>query len=181
MEITNNQTMLSAIISGIFAVLAITIAHYNNYKLLEKRIHIENIRDTKNIKLKKLERIFALSKNWSGRFIVHHVTYRRCMHGDISYNQALDITINTKTTDDATKMFTLGYIYFPELKFELEMLHKHIDICASIQDSFKVLYKSGTRTSEQHAEAITSCLKKYMEDVEKFEFRLISLARELLD
>lgn len=101
------------------------------------------------------------------------------MEGDLTYNQALDITLKNANSLDAKRMFTLAELYFPSAHEALQELKELRDQAASIQSSFKEAYKQGGATSSQHATAITKVLERFNSAVTNYKAALAAYAQDV--
>lgn len=112
----------AAAITGISTVVGVIIANRSSLKQLALRLDHENEKDRSNALRNRLEELYTLIEKWAGAIVIHHTTYRRVMHGDLSYNQALDFTIESEHKFDTQRLFTIAELYFPESHESLEKL-----------------------------------------------------------
>ena len=110
---------------------------------------------------------------------MHHVMYRKVMEGELTYNQALDLTLNNKSSVDANRMFTLAELYFPSAHEALQELKALRDEAAAIQSSFKQSYKQDGEPRREYAIAITDVLKKFNAAIARYQAELSAHAKEV--
>ena len=100
------------------------------------------------------------------------------MEGELTYNQALDITISNRSPIDANRMFTLAELYFPSAHGSLGELKKLRDQMARIQTDFKLAYKEDGRPSEEHAQAIALLLQTFDSAIRSYQAELAAHAAD---
>jgi hypothetical protein len=65
------------------------------------------------------------------------------MKGDITYNEALDLSIDRKNTIDVDRLFTLAELYFDGGHERLDEIRQILKKVNTVNEDFKRLYKSG--------------------------------------
>jgi len=162
-----------------FTLLGVWLANLSSLKQLTVKLAHEADREHKEAIRSRLEELYTSIEGWAGHLVVHHITYRKVMDGDLTYNQALDITLKSEKTLDAKRMFTLADLYFPMAHKELQELKDLRDEAAAIQSSFKEIYRQSGATSEQHARAITEVLERFNVAVANYKAALASYAQDV--
>lgn len=104
---------------------------------------------------KKLEEVSLSFTVYSRILGTHFITYQSVMVGKISYNDALDMTIESKQKSPFETLSMLVNIYFPNLDRHLENLIKYRELGNDIIHDFKSQYKNGVQSSKSHTNAIT--------------------------
>lgn len=168
-----------SIVTGLFTLLGVWLANRSSLKQLTVKLNHEAEREHKEAIRSRLEELYSSIDGWSGSLVVHHLTYRKVMEGDLTYNQALDITIKSGQSLDAKRMFTLADLYFPTAHKALQELKELRDQAAAIQSSFKEEYRKGIVTSEKHAKAITEVLERFNEAVTNYKSELAAYAQDI--
>jgi hypothetical protein len=159
-----------SVVTGVFTLLGVWLANRSSLRQLKEKLDHETTKEKRELQRAKLEELYSLVARWSGEIVIHHVTYRKVMEGELSYNQALDITINGSPVD-AHRMFTLAELYFPGAHDALQRMKKLHEDAAAIQGSFKAAYKQGETTSDRHADLLTEVLKEFSAAVDEYQRR----------
>ena len=162
----------AAAITGISTIIGVLIANKASLKQLGIRLDRENEKDRSEALRVRVEELYTLVEKWSGAFIVHHATYRKVMYGELTYNQALDITIGSKTNFDTQRLFTLAELYFTESHKTLHEIKTIRNDAEDIQEDYKRLYKIQPFESPEHAKAITDVMTKFNSVIDKYKSEL---------
>lgn len=168
-----------SLVTGIFTLLGVWLANRSSLKQLTVKLAHETDREHNEAIRSRLEELYSSIEGWAGHLVVHHITYRKVMEGDLTYNQALDVTLKNEKTLDAKRMFTLADLYFPTAHKALQELKELRDQAAAIQSSFKEAYRQSGATSEQHAKAITEVLERFNVAVTKYKAALAAYAQDV--
>jgi hypothetical protein len=168
-----------SIVTGLFTLLGVWLANRSSLEQLTVRLAHEAEREHKEAIRSRLEELYSSIDGWSGSLVVHHITYRKVMEGDLTYNQALDITIKSGQSLDAKRIFTLADLYFPTAHKALQELKELRDQAAAIQSSFKEEHRKGMLTSEKHAMAITEVLDRFNKAVTNYKAALAAYAQDV--
>jgi hypothetical protein len=99
------------------------------------------------------------------------------MDGELTYNQALDITIANKAGIDSHRLFTLAELYFPSAHGSLDDLKSVRDELARLQTDFKEQYRLNGAPSQEHSEAMTLLLQRFDRTARKYQAELTAYAR----
>ena len=168
-----------SLVTGIFTLLGVWFANRSSLRQLTAKLQHETDSERREVLRARLEELYSLVGRWAGEVVIHHVTYRKVMDGELTYNQALDITIENKPSIDANRMFTLAELYFPSAHDALEELKSLRDKAAAIQTTFKQGYKEDGQPSKKHAELRSHVLKAFNTAVEKYEQALSAHAKDV--
>lgn len=168
-----------SIVTGIFTLLGVWFANRSSLKQLTVKLEHESEREKREAQRARLEELYSLIGRWAGEVVIHHITYRKVMDGELTYNQALDLTLNNKTTLDANRMFTLAELYFPSAHKELQELKDLRDQASSIQSSFKEAYKKGRVTSQKHSDALTEVLEYFNVAIKNYQSALAAHTQDI--
>ena len=168
-----------SVVTGVFTLLGVWFANRSSLKQLTVKLDNESERETRESLRGRLEELYSLVGRWAGEVVIHHVTYRKVMENELTYNQALDITLKGEQSVDANRMFTLAELYFPSAHLALQELKTLRDEAASIQSSFKQSYKQDGAPSREHAKALTLVLEKFNAAIAKYQVQLSAHAKDV--
>lgn len=169
----------SALLTGLFAVVGVWISNRSSLKQLEVRLQHEADRDAREALRQRLEELYALVGRWSNELVTHYLPYLKVMDGELTYNQALDITLQRGVPVDSIRMFTLAELYFPSALGALSALVSSRDRAAEIHAAFKEQYKTNGEPSAAAADALRSVLKQFNAAVEAYKAELAVYARSV--
>lgn len=168
-----------SVVTGMFTLLGVWLANRSSLTQLTVKLGHEADREHKEAIRSRLEELYTSIESWSGDLVVHHVTYRKVMEGELTYNQALDLTLKRERTLDAKRMFTLADLYFPKAHSALQELKELRDKAAAIQSSFKEVYRQSGTASRHHAKEITEVLERFDMAVTNYKAALAEYAKDI--
>jgi hypothetical protein len=168
-----------SVVTGIFTLLGVWFANRSSLKQLTVKLQHESDRESREALRARLEELYSLVGRWAGQVVVHHATYRKVMEGELSYNDALEITINNKSLVDANRMFTLAELYFPSAHSALQEIKALRDEASSMQADFKHLYKRDGQPSLGHSRALSPVLDKFNVAIDKYLAELSAHAKDV--
>lgn len=168
-----------SVVTGVFTLLGVWFANRSSLRQLTAKLQHESDRETREALRARLEELYSLVGRWAGEVVMHHATYRKVMEGELTYNEALDITLNHKSTVDANRMFTLAELYFPTAHDALQSLKSLRDEAASIQIDFKSLYKRDGNPSRIHADRLTLVLGRFGDSITQYQLKLSAQAKDV--
>lgn len=168
-----------SLVTGLLALLGGWLAHRSNLRQLDRRLTHEEARERREALRARLEELYSLVSQWAKNMVTHHTIYQRVMVGELSYNQALDLTIASKWAGDADRLFTLAELYFPSTRQALGGLKALRDEASRIQSDFKAGYRQGKLTSQEHSRALLDVLKRFNAAVEEYQDALAKYASDV--
>jgi hypothetical protein len=168
-----------AVVTGAFTLLGVWLANRSSLRQLTVKLQHETDRERREALRARLEELYTLVDKWAGELVTHHVTYRKVMEGELTYNEALDFTIRHKPELDVARMFTLAELYFPSAHVELAEIKTLRDKASAVQSSFKQKYKEDGQPSKVHADALTQVLEKLNVAFHKYQRALSGHAKDV--
>ena len=168
-----------AVVTGVFTLMGVLLANRSSLRQLEVRLSHETERERREVLRKRLEELYSLVSQWTDQVVIHFSTYRRVMDGDLTYNEALDITTNLNSRVDASRLFALAELYFPTAHEELAEIKALRDKAAAIEGSFKEFYRNDGAPSSKHSESLTDILERFDEAIERYEAALRTYAQDV--
>jgi hypothetical protein len=101
------------------------------------------------------------------------------MNGQLTYNEALDISSSNRISLDSDRLITLAELYFHSGHDKLADIRRRADEVARINSDFKQLYKSGVTESSDHLSSITDALTRYDNAINAYKSVLRGYASDL--
>lgn len=171
--------VLAAAVSSLSTIAGIRMANGAAESQLRLRLSHEDGKEQKEALRSRLEELYQLVDRWAGEVVIHHITYRKVMYGQISYNQALNLTIEKDVQVDSARLFTLAELYFPESQVNFENIRAARDKAARIQNEFKEFHRNSGDTSSNHASELTKSLEEFNNAVSSYKKSLAAYARKI--
>ncbi|MCG8672400.1 MAG: hypothetical protein MI867_23550, partial [Pseudomonadales bacterium] len=131
----------AAAVTALSTVAGVRLANKAAEAQLKLRLDHQDKKDQKEALRQRLEELYQLVDSWAGVVVSHHIAYRSVMYGEITYNQALDITNERDHKMDSARLFTLADLYFPDSHSLLEVIKSSRDLLSDIQEEYKGIYK----------------------------------------
>ena len=108
-------------------------------------------KDERHFLRQKLEELNLAVIRFCTQLDTNFLPYISVMTGKITYDQALDIVLNSKNSEtNYDKMSMIVNIYFPHLSPDIDSIHKARDMGNKVIHAFKRFYESGGIDSQKH-------------------------------
>jgi len=175
------SAIVTAILTSSVAFIGISYTNKQNLKRMKlQHEHEIKIRDHEVIR-ERAEELFVGIKSFGRNMITTHMPYHSAMIGKITFNQALDMTIESgKTLDyDVSRIHMLADVYFPKIAKELDELIEFNGTIYSLQNKFKEKYKRGITKDEVAAKEFLEQNDKLIEKVRNLESNVAAECRNL--
>ncbi len=169
-----------AAVTALSTIAGVRLANQAAERQLKLRLQHQDDKEQKEALRNRLEELYQLVDVWAGKFVAHHITYRQVMDRQITYNEALDITLNSPSFESA-RMFTLAELYFPDSHELLEKIKIVRDELSEIQDEYKEQYRKigPGAEGEVYSDLITKKLDEFNRVVDLYKSTLASYARKV--
>jgi len=173
-----------ALITAIFTAGITLLGVYFNNKANTERLklqleHERNIRK-EDLSRERIEDLYLHIEEWLNHLIAHYLPYIEVMQNKISYNDALDITIesgkNAKVNYKRLKM--LIELYFPEVKSEFASLMEKRALANSIIEEHKREYKKGNTVGLKFVNPLLDASQKIDDHGLKIKNKLIEISNK---
>ncbi|MFA6412879.1 MAG: hypothetical protein WCW53_09290 [Syntrophales bacterium] len=137
--------ILTALLTAGFTLLGVWITNKASNQRLKIQLEHERLLKTEELKREKLEELYVVTKKFLDTLVVHYLPFRMVMYGEINFNQALDMAIETGTKRDFEphRVTMLIDLYYPELRTEFDKIMNIREKLNDIVDGYKEQYKRG--------------------------------------
>ena len=149
-----------------------------NQRLKIQLEHERKIRDTE-LTRKRLEELYILSNKYLNTLVSHYLPYRMVMKGELTFNQALDMTIESgsKKEYDPHRVSMLIHMYFPEIKPAFDEIMDIRGKLNKIIDGYKGQYKRGDIDGSRCLEIFQPLLEKIGQLADSFDENIVRLKK----
>lgn len=170
----------AAAVTALSTVAGVRLANQAAERQLKLRLQHQDEKDQKEALRSRLEELYQLMDIWADKFVIHHTIYRRVMDGQLTYNQALDISTNSESFN-FSRLFTLAELYFPDSHELLEKIKIYRDNLSYIQDVYKKQYlEMGPEADgEKYSALLTKKLMEFNEAIDQYKASLADYARRV--
>ncbi|MCP9933381.1 hypothetical protein KBZ08_05585 [Cyanobium sp. Candia 9D4] len=168
-----------AIVTGFFAVLSASLASRASTKQLSLKLRHENERDRLEARRERLEELYSLVTRWAKEMLNFFLPFMSVMKGDLTYNQALDMSAANRISLESDRLFTLAELYFHSGHDRLLDVRSRADEVSRINSDFKQLYKTGVTESPEHLKQMSDALTRFDNAINAYKIVLRGYASDL--
>ena len=149
-----------------------------NQRLKIQLEHERKIRD-KELNRERLEELYILSNKYLNTLVCYYLPYRMVMKGALTFNQALDLTIEngSKKDYDPHRVAMLIHMYFQEIKPSFDEIMDIREKLNKIIDGYKEQYKRGDIDGSRWLEIFQPLLEKIGKLADSFDENIVKLKR----
>lgn len=164
-----------AAVTAILAFCCTLISVWVTNRSNDKRLHIqfEHERKVKKEEMlrTRLEELYVESNKYLNALGCYYLPYQTAMRGEITFNQALDITISSGSKRDYEphRVTMLIGMYFPEVKSEFNEIMNIRSELNMIVNGYKEQYKRGDVDGSKWLERFQPLFEEFVKKVDRFE------------
>ncbi|OCH07264.1 hypothetical protein A6E10_19445 [Aliivibrio fischeri] len=133
----------AALLSSGLTLLGVFISNQSSYKRLKLTLDHEQKIKVEDRKVERLEELYVHSKRYLNTTVTYFFPYISVMKNEMTYNDALDQTIEIKTNYDPERVYLIMDMYFSSLRDDFKKVEEARDACHTILLDFKNGYKQG--------------------------------------
>ncbi len=170
---------VTAILTSMLMLIGVWLTNNSNNQRLKIQLeHERRIRD-EELTRDRLEELYVLSNKYLGTLVSHYLPFRMVMKGEITFNQALDMTIENCSRNDYEphRVTMLINMYFPEIKPEFDQLMEIRGKLNSIIDGYKEQYKLGDTDGSRWLEVFQPLLDRLGKLADGFDKNVVKLKK----
>ena len=155
-----------AIVGGTFTftvtVIGILIQGRQSMKVTKMNFDHEDRVSTETRRRKNLEELLVALKQWVEALTIEDMNYRKVMDGVLTYDQALDLTIQNggSIRYDHNRIETLIALYFPRLEDTFRKVRAVQDQIMDVREDFRNRYAQGTTRSLDHSQEVRKLMSE---------------------
>lgn len=170
---------ITALVTSFIALISVWLTSRANNQRLKIQFDTEkNIRD-EDLRRNRLEELYILSNKYLNRLVGYYLPYRMVMKGELTFNQALDITIEdgSKKEYDPHRVTMLIHMYFPEVKPAFDEIMAIREKMNKIISDYKEQYKRGDIDGSRWLVKFQPLLSKIGILADSFDKNIVNLNR----
>jgi hypothetical protein len=123
------------------------------------------------------EELYQVAQGFFDALTTHYLPYLRVMAGELTYNEALDITISRGESPNFHRMEFLVQVDFPELLQEFNRILGARDSANEVMSAHKAAYKVGDTDGHRYIAPMKKALEAIERSAAAFKLRLIGTLR----
>ena len=125
------------------------------------------------------EELYIESRKYLNVIGGYFLPYRMVMKGELTFNQALDISIKQSSDHQPHRVTMLIDLYFPELKKEFIEVMAIRDRLNELVNGYKEQYKTGNHDGSKWLELFQPDLELFCKKASKFEDSIAALSHDV--
>lgn len=145
---------IAALITGSITLAGVWLTNYHNREQL--KLQLETNRDNEKIirQIERAEELYVLTDKWVSALGVYSLNVMRVMKGDLTYNQCLDLQIESGNQKEYnfSRIEMIVDIHFKDLKKAYQEILEARAELNEIVFQHKAEYENGETYGEQHME-----------------------------
>lgn len=170
-------SLSSVILASACTLLGVWLTNKANIQHLkvqlenEKRIHDEDLRRN------QIEELYVSSNKYLNSVFTYFLPYKMTMTGELTFNQALDYTVEQGNKNDIEphRVTMLIKMYFSELQPAFEEIMLLRNNLNKIIQAFKYQYKSGDTDGSEFLTLFQPKFEELAKLIENFDLHIVNL------
>ena len=171
--------VITALLTSCLTLKSVWLSNRANNKRL--KIQLEHERKTRDEEIirDRLEELYVLSNKYFSILVGHYLPFRMVMEGEITFNQALDMSIESGSKSDCEphRVTMLIDLYFPEIKPAFDEIMDIREKLNEIIDGYKEQYKGGDTDGSQWLDVFQPFFVKLGVLANGFDKNIVNLRR----
>ncbi len=172
--------VVGTFIGSSLTILGVFLTNRSNNERLKIQLrHEKNTRRQELIR-ERAEELYVESKKYLNALGAYFLPYKKAMKGELTFNQALDLTIDngSKKDYDHHRITMIIDMYFPELEKPFNEIMVIRDHLIRIKNEYKEQYKTGNTDGEKWLKLLQVDLEEFSKKITEFEKLIASLEIE---
>lgn len=172
--------IVGTFIGSSLTIIGVVLTNRSNTERLKTQLqHEQNVR-RQELKRERAEELYVESKKYLNAVGIHYLPYKKVMNGELTFNQALDLTIDngSKRDFEPHRVTMIIDMYFPNLQKPFNEIMAKRDFLNRIVTGYKVQYKTGDTDGTKWLEPFQATLEELSQAITAFENLVASLEIE---
>jgi hypothetical protein len=172
--------IMGTFIGSSLTIVGVLLTNRSNTERLKTQLqHEQNVR-RQELKRERAEELYVESKKYFNAVGIHYLPYKKVMKGELTFNQALDLTIDngSKKDFDPHRVTMIVDMYFPHLQKPFNEIMAKRDFLNRIITGYKDQYKTGNTDGAKWIDPFQATLEELSQAITAFEKLVASLEIE---
>ncbi len=168
---------ITAVLTSSVTLLGVWFTNRANIQRIQLQLDNEKENRYEELFREQLEELYIQSNRYLSSLWGHYLPYAKVMNGELTFNQALDMTIEraSKKDYDPNRVTMLINMYFPQIKPEFEKIIDIRNKLNRIIDKFKAQYKTGTPDGTRWLQAFQPLFEEFSILSDNFDKHIVNL------
>jgi hypothetical protein len=169
--------LVTAILTSILTLLGVRSTNKSNNERVRIQLEHERLLKREELIRERLEEIYVKAKRYMNALVTHFLPYRKVMKGELTYDQALDLTINRNYSHNPERVHLIMDMYYPELKPTFSEVESTLSRINQILNGYKQQYKQGDDSGEEWLPLFQESLESLGKAASRFESHVAEIVR----
>lgn len=173
-------TVVGTFIGSSLTIIGVVLTNRSNTERLKTQLqHEHNVR-RQELRRERAEELYVESKKYLNAVVIHYLPYKKVMKGELTFNQALDLTIDngSKRDFEPYRVTMIIDMYFPNLQNPFNEIMTKRDFLNRIVTDYKEQYKTGDTDGTKWLGPFQATLEELGQAIKAFEKLVASLEIE---
>lgn len=170
--------IVTAVFTSFMTLLGVRISNKSNLERLALQLAHEKEVKQEGLLRDRLEELYLSMHKYLNALFSHFLVYSQVMKGELTYNQALDVTIKSGDKGDfePARITMIIDMYFPELQESFQELEEIREKLNDILHGHKLEYKAhGPGAGEEWLKLFQPRMKKLADIGDKLEKKIVNI------
>lgn len=169
--------LFSVILASVITLFGVWLTNRaSTQRLILELEHRQKV-ERESLIRERIEELYVISNKYLSSLCSYYFPYRQVMQGELTFNQALDITIESGNRRDfePNRVTMLINMYFPEIKPHFSEIINLRETLNDIVQGYKHQYKNGDTDGTRWLEYLQPSLEKLATLCDNFENHVVEL------
>tara|TARA_R110000764_G_scaffold14092_1_gene40434 strand:- start:694 stop:1263 length:570 start_codon:yes stop_codon:yes gene_type:complete len=168
----------TALLTSALTLIGVWLTNKSNNERLSIQLEHEGKLKREELFRDRLEELYVESRRYMNAVVTYFLPYRQVMEGELTFNQALDLSIDRGYTHNPERVHLIMDMYFPELRDSFSDVEKILDKTNSILHGYKLQYKQGDCSGERWLPLFQESLERLSKAASDFEKHVQEIAKK---
>lgn len=171
---------MGTLVGSSLTIVGVLLTNRSNTERLKTQLqHEQNVRRQER-RRERAEELYVESKKYLDAVVIHYLPYKKVMQGELTFNQALDLTIDngSKRDFEPHRVTMIIHMYFPNLQKPFNEIMAKRDFLNRIVMGYKEQYKIGDIDGTKWLDPFQATLEELCQAITAFEKLVVSLEIE---
>lgn len=167
----------TALLTSTLTLIGVRYTNKSNNERLSIQLEHERKLKREELVRDRLEELYVESKRYMNAVVTYFLPYRQVMEGELTFNQALDLSIDNGYTHNPERVHLIMDMYFPELRDSFSDVEEVLEKTNKILHGYKLQYKQGDISGEKWLPLFQNSLEKLSDTADAFEKHVREIAK----
>ncbi len=168
----------TALLTSTLTLIGVSLTNKSNNERLSIQLEHERKLKREVLLRDRLEELYVESRRYMNAVVTHYLPYRQVMEGELTFNQALELSIDTGYTHNPERVHLIMDMYYPELRDSFCAVEEILEKTNHILHGYKLQYKQGDFSGEKWLPIFQDSLERLSEAASDFEKHVQEISKK---